>query len=99
LSQLNYFIKNRERRKLNSSLTVLTLHLMLVKVKLSLCFNQAPRHEVVLKESRYSSTHSLTSAPDGGEWSTSHPDRFIPRERALERRMGGPQSRSGRGVG
>jgi hypothetical protein len=31
---------------------------------------------------RYSSTHSLTSALDGGEWSASHPGRFTPRERA-----------------
>jgi hypothetical protein len=30
----------------------------------------------------YSSTHSLTSALDGGEWSTSRPGRFTPRERA-----------------
>jgi hypothetical protein len=30
----------------------------------------------------YSSTHSLTSALDGGEWSASRPDRFIPRETA-----------------
>jgi hypothetical protein len=33
-------------------------------------------------EWRYSSTHSLTSALDGGEWSASRPDRFTPRERA-----------------
>jgi hypothetical protein len=50
---------------------------------------------------RYSSTHSLTSALDGGEWSTSRPGRFTPRERApwypLDSRLGGPQSRSGRG--
>jgi hypothetical protein len=45
-------------------------------------FNWAPRHEVVLGEWRYSSTYSLTSALDGGGWSASHPDRFIPRERA-----------------
>jgi hypothetical protein len=31
---------------------------------------------------RYSSTHSLTSALDGGEWSASRPGRFTPRERA-----------------
>jgi hypothetical protein len=37
-----------------------------VKVKLSLCFNWAPRHEGVLGEWRYSFTHSLTSALDGG---------------------------------
>jgi hypothetical protein len=30
----------------------------------------------------YSSTHSLTSALHGGEWSASRPGRFTPRERA-----------------
>jgi hypothetical protein len=30
----------------------------------------------------YSSTHSLTSALDRGEWSASRPGRFTPRERA-----------------
>jgi hypothetical protein len=49
--------------------------------KLSLCFNWAPHHEGVLGEWRYSSTHSLTSALDGGEWSGSCPGRFTPRER------------------
>jgi hypothetical protein len=34
-------------------------------------------------EWRYSSTHSLTSALDGGEWSASRSGRFILRERAL----------------
>jgi hypothetical protein len=53
-----------------------------VKVKLSLCFNRAPRHEGVLGEWRRSSTHSLTSALDGGEWSAPCPCRFTPRERA-----------------
>jgi hypothetical protein len=52
------------------------------KVKLSLCFNWAPRHKGVLGERMYSSTHSLTSALDGGEWSASRLVRFIPRERA-----------------
>jgi hypothetical protein len=33
-------------------------------------------------EWRYSSTHSLTSALDGGEWSASRTDRFTPREGA-----------------
>jgi hypothetical protein len=33
-------------------------------------------------EWRYSSTHSLTSAVDGGEWSASRHGRFTPRERA-----------------
>jgi hypothetical protein len=31
---------------------------------------------------RHSSTHSLTSALDGGEWSASRSGRFTPRERA-----------------
>jgi hypothetical protein len=50
--------------------------------------------------------HSLTSALDGGERSASRPGRFTPRERPppppasylSDRRMGGPQSRSGHGV-
>jgi hypothetical protein len=33
-------------------------------------------------ERRYSSTHSLISALDWGEWSASRPGRFTPRERA-----------------
>jgi hypothetical protein len=44
--------------------------------------NQAPRHEGVLGEWKYRSTHSLTSALDGGEWSASRPSRFTSRERA-----------------
>jgi hypothetical protein len=43
----------------------------------------------------------LTSALDGGQWSASRPSRFTPREGAprypLDRRLGGPQSRSGHG--
>jgi hypothetical protein len=54
-----------------------------VKVQLSLCiFNCAPRHEGVLGERRYSFTHCLTSALDGGEWSDSRPGHFTPRETA-----------------
>jgi hypothetical protein len=53
------------------------------KVKLSLCFNWAPRHEGVLGEWRYSSTHSLTSALDGGEWSASRPGHFTPGKEPL----------------
>jgi hypothetical protein len=49
----------------------------------------------------YSSTHSLTSALDGGEWSASRPGRFAPQGKSpwypLDRRLGGPQSRAGRG--
>jgi hypothetical protein len=52
------------------------------KVQLSLCCNWAPRHEVVLGDWVYSSTHSLTSALDGGEWLASRPGHFTPRERA-----------------
>jgi hypothetical protein len=73
-----------------------------VKIKLSLCFFLTEHH--IIKANwrwRYSSTHSLTSSLDGGEWSYSHPGRFTPRERSpntqLYRRLGGPQSRSGRG--
>jgi hypothetical protein len=42
----------------------------------------SPLHEGLLGEWRYSSTHSLTSALDGGEWSASRPGHFTPRERA-----------------
>jgi hypothetical protein len=52
-----------------------------VKVK-SLCFNWTPRHEGILGEWRYSSTNSLTSAIDAGEWPASRPSSFTPRERA-----------------
>jgi hypothetical protein len=42
----------------------------------------------------------LTSPLDGGEWTASRPYRFTPREKspkyALDRRLSGPQSRSGR---
>jgi hypothetical protein len=53
-----------------------------VKVKVSLCFNWVLCHEDVLGEWRYSSTHSLTLALNGGEWSASRPGRFSPRETA-----------------
>jgi hypothetical protein len=54
------------------------------KVKLFLYFflNWAPRHEGVLGELRYRSTHSLTSVLDGGEWSASRSSRFTSKERA-----------------
>jgi hypothetical protein len=45
-------------------------------------FKWAPRHEGVLGEWRYSSTYSLTSVLDGGEWSASRPGSFTPREKA-----------------
>jgi hypothetical protein len=55
---------------------------MKVKVKLSLCCNWVPRHEGVLREWKYSSTHSLTSALYRGYWSASRPGRFTPRDTA-----------------
>jgi hypothetical protein len=49
----------------------------------------------------YSSTHSLTLALDGGEWSASCPGRLHLQGKSpwypLDRGFGGPQSRSGRG--
>jgi hypothetical protein len=67
-----------------------------------LFFNWAPRHEDVLDEWRYSSTQFLTSALEGSEWSASRPGRFTPQGKSprypLDRRLDGPQSRSGRDV-
>jgi hypothetical protein len=43
---------------------------------------------------------TLTSALDGGEWSASRPGRFILGKEpldSLDRKLGGPRSRSGRG--
>jgi hypothetical protein len=53
-----------------------------VKLNWSLYFNWAPRREVVLGKWRYSSTHYLTSALDGGEWSALRPGSFTAKERA-----------------
>jgi hypothetical protein len=51
-------------------------------------------------EWRFNSTHSLTSALDGNEWSA-HAPAALPQGKGpwypLDRRLGGPQSRSGRG--
>jgi hypothetical protein len=52
----------------------------LSKIKLFLCFNWSPRHEAVMGEWRYNSTHSLTSALDAHESSASGLGRFTPRE-------------------
>jgi hypothetical protein len=49
----------------------------------SLYFLRAPRHYCVLGEWRYSSAHSLTSAPDGGEWSASRPAALPPGKETL----------------
>jgi hypothetical protein len=53
------------------------------KCKVALCFffNWTPHYGDVLWEWRYSSTHSITSALDGGEWSVLRPCRFTLRER------------------
>jgi hypothetical protein len=47
-----------------------------------LFLNQEPRNEGVPREWRYNSTHSLTSALDGGKWWASRPGPFTLRERA-----------------
>jgi hypothetical protein len=70
---------SRESNLEHSARSIITTLTELSKVKLSLCFNWAPRHEGVLGDWRYSSTHSLTSALDEGEWSGSQPGRFTPR--------------------
>jgi hypothetical protein len=76
--------RNREARMQTVEMEFLqgatVLHIK-AKLKLSLCFNRALRHEGVLGEWWYSSTHSLISALDGGEWSASRPSRFTPKER------------------
>jgi hypothetical protein len=70
-------------------------------IKLSLCFNWVSHHESILGEWKYSSTHSLTSTLDGGEWSASRPGRFTPKGKKpwypMDRRLSGSQIRSGRG--
>jgi hypothetical protein len=58
------------------------LHNIKGKVVPVLFLNWASRHESVLGEWKYSSTRSLTSALDGGEWSASWSGCFTPRERA-----------------
>jgi hypothetical protein len=60
-----------------------------VKGKVVPVLSEAPGHEDVLGEWRYSSTNSLTSALDGGEWSASGPCRFTPRERAPDNHLTG----------
>jgi hypothetical protein len=73
----------------------------LLKVQLSLCFIWTPRQEGVLGEWRSSSTHSLSSALDGRWVVTFMPRSLYPQRNSpwnpLDRRLGGPQSRSGHG--
>jgi hypothetical protein len=62
---------------------------MKVNVRLSVCFNRAPRHEGVLVEWMYSSMHS---------WARFGPAALPPGKEPLvplDRRLHGPQSRSG----
>jgi hypothetical protein len=49
-----------------------------------LFFNRSSRHKGILEEWRYSSTHSLTSALDGGELPASRSGRFTPQGNAAE---------------
>jgi hypothetical protein len=56
--------------------------LIFIKVNLSLCFKLSTAPWRRIGEWRYSSTHSLISALDGGEWSASRPNLFASRERA-----------------
>jgi hypothetical protein len=67
-----------------SKLLLIMRCFIIKKGKVVPVLNLTPSHEGVLGEWRYSSTHSLTSAPDGGEWSASRSGRFTPRERAFD---------------
>jgi hypothetical protein len=74
---------------------------MCLEVLCLFLFNWAPLHGGVLGEWRYSSTHCFTSALDGG-WVVSFTPRPLYHQGnspcyPLDRRFGGPQSRSGRG--
>jgi hypothetical protein len=63
---------------------------LLVQVKLSMCFiNYAPRHEDVWGSGGIAQKF-LTSALDGGQWSAPRPGGFTPEERTLNtHRIGG----------
>jgi hypothetical protein len=52
------------------------------KDKIIPVLNYAPRREGVLGERTYSSTYSLTSSLNGGEWSTSRFGLFTTEERS-----------------
>jgi hypothetical protein len=72
-----------------------------VKVK-SLCFVLTEHHAIkAYWGSGGIAPRIVTSAIDGGEWSASRPGRFISQGKSpwypLDRMVGGPQSRSGRG--
>jgi hypothetical protein len=78
LGQIDDVLVKLSLKILDASLKDFTV----IKVKLSLRFfklSTTPWRRI--GEWRYSSTHSLTSALDGCEWSASRPGRFNPRER------------------
>jgi hypothetical protein len=60
---------------------------------------EVPEHTTEAQGRRCSSYSFMTSALDGGEWSVSLPGRALPPGEGppypLDRRLGGPQSRSG----
>jgi hypothetical protein len=57
--------------------------------------NQAPRHEDVWGERKYSSKHTLTLALDGGVWSASRPSRLTWGTRRIREQVG---PRAGLGI-
>jgi hypothetical protein len=64
-------------------LATLTCKVQNSKVVIVLLLTEHHPHEDVLGEWRYSSSHSLTSALDGGEWSASRSGRFTPGKEPL----------------
>jgi len=72
----------------------------IVKVKVQVKFTpRTDHHEGPEGKQKFSFTRFLTSALDGGGWSTTRPDRFTPEKVTrypLYRRLGGPQGRGGR---
>jgi hypothetical protein len=73
-------------------------HRLSVKVKVQFALEQTMRTQRVIR-GNYSSILSLASALGWSKWSTPHPGRFTPGKEIrypLYRRLGGPQSRSGR---
>ena len=77
---------------------ILQIPLILPLIKGKSKVHPSTGHKDPERESRYSSTLSLTSALDGDGWSTPCPSRFIPRKETrypLNRRLGGLQGQSG----
>jgi hypothetical protein len=75
--QTHFYFYNCSGIKVTTTTTTTTTTTEVVPV-----LYQTPRHQGVLVEWRYSSTHSLNSGVDGSEWSASRPGRFTPRETA-----------------